>query len=160
MLSHTVSNSYMPVSSFDRSENDGLLLGSASQHRNMREYLPQGWATNHQHENTKTHKQRLCLFFQITEVINGGLKCKLNPYWSRRGRARVCLSWAVVCAIIIFGPLAKRTCSCMQRHEHQSTTCVKSVVDCKTHICDVHWARSQFVRQAGKEEGRTSCCCL
>ena len=91
MLSHTVSNSYMPVSSFDRSENDGLLLGSASQHRNMREYLPQGWATNHQHENTKTHKQRLCLFFQITEVINGGLKCKLNPYWSRRG-ASPCVS--------------------------------------------------------------------
>ena len=41
----------------------------------------------------------------------------------------------------------------MQRHEHRSKMCVKLVVDCKICICGVHWARGQFVWQAGKEEG-------
>ena len=50
--------------------------------------------------------------------------------------------------------------TCMQRHEHQSTICAKLVADCKIHICDVRWARGQFVRQAGMEEDRTPSCCL
>ena len=85
--------------------------------------------------------------------------------------ANLCaLSWALGCAtIIVQGPLGSRAhmlclcavysavaVTCMQRHEHQSTMCAKLVAGCKIHICDLRWARGQFVRQAGKEE--ESCC--
>ena len=84
------------------------------------------------------------------------------------------LSWALVCAIIIvLGPSGNRAhilclcvvysavaVTCMQRHEHRSTMCAKLVADCKIHICDVRWARGQFLRQAGQEEDRTSPCCF
>ena len=83
------------------------------------------------------------------------------------------LSWALVCAIIILrGPLGRRAhmlwlytvssavaVTCIQRHGHWSTMCAKSVVDYKIHICDVCWARGQFLQQPGKEKGRTSSCC-
>ena len=44
--------------------------------------------------------------------------------------------------------------TCVQQLVRRSTLCVKLVADCKICICDVRWARGQFVRQAGKEEGR------
>ena len=86
----------------------------------------------------------------------------------------MCLSWALVCAVIILrGPLGSRAhmlwlcaassavaVACIQRHKHQSTMCAKLVADCKIHICNIRWARGQFMRQAGKEEGSTSCCCF
>ena len=84
------------------------------------------------------------------------------------------LAGRLVVLPFLYGALCvtERTCSvcaqcivrwqftCMQRHEHRSTRCAKLVADCKIHICDVRWARGQFVRQAGKEEDRTSSCCF
>ena len=97
-----------------------------------------------------------------------------NPRSYGRGRASVHLRWALACAIIVLrGPLGNRAhmlclcvvsgavaVTCMQRHEHRSTMCGKLVADCKIRICVVRWARRQFVRQAGKEEGRMVCCCV
>ena len=73
------------------------------------------------------------------------------------------LRWALTCAIIILrGPFGNRpqvhvcavAVTCMQRHEHWCMMCANLVADCKTHICNVRWRRGQFMRQAGKEEGR------
>ena len=63
----------------------------------------------------------------------------------------------MLCLCAVYSAVAV---TCMQRHEHQSTMCAKLVADCKIHICDVRWARGQFMRQAGMEEDKTSSCYL
>ena len=71
------------------------------------------------------------------------------------------LSWVLVCAIIILRcPLGSQAhmlwlcavssavaVTCMQQHERRSTMCAKLVADCMVHICGVHWARGQVMRQ-------------
>ena len=55
----------------------------------------------------------------------------------------------MLCLCVVYSAVAV---TCMHRHEHQSTMSAKLVADYKTYICDVRWARGQFMRQAGKEE--------
>ena len=55
----------------------------------------------------------------------------------------------MLCLCAVYSAVAV---TCVQRHEHWSTMYAKLVADCKIHICDVRWARGQFVLQVGRRK--------